>query len=188
VPVYEGSLDNILGIILAHDVLQVTDVEARTRTVKDLMRSGVQFVPESKQVADQLREMQATNSQLAIVVDEYGGVAGIVTIEDLVEEIVGEIRDEHESKVDVVRESENSYLVPGSMDVDRLDELFGLRPEGQEATTVAGLVTEALGHIPKAGEVVEAGGLRFEVLESTDRLVERLRIRSLQPLSSKQPA
>jgi CBS domain containing-hemolysin-like protein len=152
------------------------------------MRPGVQFVPESKRVADQLREMQAANNHLAIVIDEYGGVAGIVTIEDLVEEIVGDIRDEHESKTEFVRESEGSYIVPGSMDVDRLEELFGVRPEGHEATTVAGLVTEVLGRIPKAGETVEAGGLRFEVLDSTDRLVERLRISSLQPLSSKQSA
>jgi len=188
VPVYSDSLDNIIGIILAHDVLQVPDSEARTRTVKDLMRPGVQFVPESKRVADQLREMQAANNHMAIVIDEYGGVAGIVTIEDLVEEIVGDIRDEHESKTEFVRESEGSYIVPGSMDVDKLEELFGVRPEGHEATTVAGLVTEVLGRIPKAGETVEAGGLRFEVLESTDRLVERLRIRSLQPLSNKQSA
>jgi CBS domain containing-hemolysin-like protein len=188
VPVYSDSLDNIIGIILAHDVLQVPDSEARTRTVKDLMRPGVQFVPESKRVTDQLREMQAANNHIAIVIDEYGGVAGIVTIEDLVEEIVGDIRDEHESKVEFVRESAGSYLVPGSMDVDKLEELFGVRPEGHEATTVAGLVTEVLGHIPKAGETVEAGGLRFEVLESTDRLVERLRISSVQPFSSKQSA
>ena len=131
VPVYSGSLDNIVGIMLAHDVLQVTDVEARTRTVKDVMRPGLQFVPESKHVADQLREMQAANNHLAIVIDEYGGVAGIVTIEDLVEEIVGEIRDEHDSKIDLIRESENSYIVPGSMDVDRLDELFGVGPKGR---------------------------------------------------------
>ncbi len=87
-----------MGIVFAHDVLQVADVEARTRTVKDLMRPDPQFVPESKRVTDQLREMQATNNHMAIVVDEYGGVAGVVTIEDLLEEIVGEIRDEHEQR------------------------------------------------------------------------------------------
>ena len=89
---------------------------------------------------------------MAIVVDEYGGVAGVVTIEDLVEEIVGEIRDEREDEADFVRESENSYIVPGNMDVDRLDDLFGVRLDDHEATTVAGLVTELLGRIPQPGE------------------------------------
>jgi putative hemolysin len=188
VPVYAESLDSIIGIILSHDVLQVPDTEARLRTVKDLMRPDVQFVPEGKRVTEQLREMQSTNNHLAVVIDEYGGVAGVVTIEDLVEQIVGEIRDEHESKVDIVPDGENSYIVPGSMDVGRLEDLFGIRPEGHEATTVAGLVTELLGRIPKAGEAVQEDGLRFEVLNSTDRLVERLRITSMRPLSSKQSA
>jgi CBS domain containing-hemolysin-like protein len=188
VPVYNGVLDNVIGIALAHDVLQVSDEEAHTRTLKDLMRTDVQFVPESKRVSDQLREMQAAKNHIAIVLDEYGGVAGVVTIEDMLEEIVGEICDEHEGAVDFIRESESSYVVPGSMEVDRLDDLFGVRPEGHEATTVAGLVTELLGHIPHPGEVAETDGLRFEVLESTDRLVERLRISSVQPISSKQSA
>jgi CBS domain containing-hemolysin-like protein len=188
VPVFRGSLDNIVGILFSHDVLQVPDVEARTRTAAELMRPEVQFVPESKRVTAQLREMQATNNHMAIVIDEYGGVAGVVTIEDLVEEIVGEIRDEHESSADIVREAGDSYIVPGSMDVDRLDDLFRIRPEGHEATTVAGLVTELLGRIPRAGEVVQEDGLRFEVLQSTDRVVERLRIGLAQPISSKQNA
>ncbi|MFB3814112.1 MAG: hemolysin family protein [Terriglobales bacterium] len=188
VPVYDGSLDNIVGIVFAHDVLQVRDVDARTQTVRQLMRGDVQFVPETKRVADQLREMQAANNHMAIVVDEYGGVAGVVTIEDLVEEIVGEIRDEHETKADIIQENEHTYIVPGSMDVDRLDDLFGVRPEGHEATTVAGLVTELLGHIPRPGEVVQEDGLRFEVLKSTDRLVETLRVSSNKSVSSKQSA
>jgi CBS domain containing-hemolysin-like protein len=176
VPVYDGTLDNIVGIIFAHDILQVPDTEARTRTVGELMRTEVKFVPESKLVSDLLRDMQKENVHMAIVIDEYGGVAGLVTIEDLVEEIVGEIRDEHESKSDVIHESDSSYIVPGNMDVDRLDDLFGVRPEGHEATTVAGLVSELLGRIPQRGEVVEEDGLRFEILDSTDRRVERMRI------------
>jgi CBS domain containing-hemolysin-like protein len=175
VPVYEGSIDNIRGIVFAHDVLQVPDSEARTRTVRELMKPAY-FVPESQRVTSLLREMQKENTHMAIVLDEYGGTAGVVTIEDLVEEIVGEIRDEHEAEADIVRESENSYVVPGSMDVDRLEKLFHVRPEEREATTVAGLVSEILGRIPEQGEVVEDNGLRFEILESTDRRVERLRI------------
>ncbi len=180
VPVYEGSIDKIVGILFARDLLQVADAEARTRTVRTLMKPDVVFVPESKRVSDLLREMQKDNIRMEIVIDEYGNVAGLVTIEDMVEEIVGEIRDEREGKADVIRESEHSYIVPGNMDVDRLDDLFGVRPEGHEATTVAGLVSEIAGRIPQAGEIINAEGLRFEVLQSTDRRVERLRISSLQ--------
>ena len=175
IPVYEGSIHHIRGILHTQDVLQVPDTEAHTRTVASLMRTDVYFVPESKLVSDLLREMQRSNIRMAIVVDEYGGVAGLVTIEDLVEEIVGEIGDEHE-KAQVVQDGEDSYIVPGNMDVDRLDELFGIRPEGHESSTIAGLVSELAGRIPKKNEVIEDEGLKFEVLDSTDRRVERVRI------------
>ena len=175
VPVYKDSIHNIKGVVWAQDVLQVPDSEASSRTVDTLMRKDVYFVPESKLGSELLREMQRNNIRMAIVVDEYGGVAGLVTIEDLVEEIVGEIGDEHD-KTDIVRENDRSYIVPGNMDVDRLDELFGVRPEGKESATVAGLVSELAGRIPKQGEVVEESGLRFEVLQSTARRVERVRI------------
>jgi CBS domain containing-hemolysin-like protein len=184
IPVYEGSIHNIKGILYTQDLLQVRDSEAHTRTVDNLMRRDVHFVPESKLVSDLLREMQRSNVRMAIVVDEYGGVAGLVTIEDLVEEIVGEIGDEHE-KAQVVRENDNSYVVPGNMDVDRLDELFGIRPEGRESSTIAGLVSELAGRIPKRGEVIEDDGLKFEVLDSTDRKVERVRITAVEPKQMK---
>ena len=184
IPVYEGSIHNIKGILYTQDLLQVRDSEAHTRTVDNLMRRDVHFVPESKLVSDLLREMQRSNVRMAIVVDEYGGVAGLVTIEDLVEEIVGEIGDEHE-KAQVVRENEHSYVVPGNMDVDRLDELFGIRPEGRESSTIAGLVSELAGRIPKRGEVIEDDGLKFEVLDSTDRKVERVRITTVEPKQMK---
>ena len=180
VPVFEGTIHNIKGIVYAQDVLQVPDTEARTRTVDTLMRKDVYFVPESKSGSDLLREMQKSNIRMAIVVDEYGGVAGLVTIEDLVEEIVGEIGDEHD-KADVLRENDTSYVVPGNMDVDRLSELFGLKPEGKESATVAGLVSELAGRIPQKGEVVEEDGLRFEVLDATERRVKRVRISVVEP-------
>jgi putative hemolysin len=183
VPVYRDSIHNIVGILHAQDVLQVPDSEAHVRTVESLMRPDVYFVPESKLGSDLLREMRKNNIRMAIVVDEYGGVAGLVTIEDLVEEIVGEIGDEHDTQV--VKEGEHSYIVPGNMDVDHLDELFGVRPEGKEAATVAGLVSELAGRIPQKGEVIEEDGLRFEVLESTDRRVERVRITTVQPQQMK---
>jgi putative hemolysin len=144
----------------------------------------VYFVPESKLGSDLLREMQKNNVRMAIVVDEYGGVAGLVTIEDLVEEIVGEISDEHE-KMEVIRETDSSYIVPGNMDVDRLSEMFGVRPVGTESATVAGLVSELAGRIPHRGEVVEEDGLRFEVLDATERRVERVRISLAKPTQMK---
>ena len=128
IPVYAGTIDHIVGIVNAHDVLQLTDAEAKVRTVATIMKSDVRFTPETKRVSDLLREMQRDNVRMEVVIDEYGAVAGVVTIEDMVEEIVGEIRDEHD-KAEVVKEAENTYVVPGSMDVDRLDELFGVHPD-----------------------------------------------------------
>jgi CBS domain containing-hemolysin-like protein len=144
------------------------------------MRKEVFFVPEMKLGSDLLREMQKKKLRMAIVIDEYGGVAGLVTIEDLVEEIVGEITDEHEA-AQVVRESDSSYLVPGNMDVDRLEELLGVRPERRGAATVAGLVSELAGRIPKKGEIIEDDGLRLEVLQATERRVERVRVSIVGP-------
>jgi CBS domain containing-hemolysin-like protein len=184
VPVFESNIDNIVGVVYAQDVLQIPDTEAHSRTVASLMRKDVYFVPETKLGSDLLREMQKKKVRLAIVIDEYGGVAGLVTIEDLVEEIVGEISDEHEA-AQVVRENETSYLVPGNMDVDRLAELLGVRPERKDATTVAGLVSEIAGRIPKKGDVIEEENLRIEVLQATDRRVERVRVSVANPQQMK---
>jgi CBS domain containing-hemolysin-like protein len=175
IPVYEEDLDHIGGIVYAKDVLQVTDTEARSKTVRDLMKTDVYFVPETKMSSELLREMQRDNTRLAMVVDEYGGVAGLVTIEDLVEEIVGELRDEHE-KSEIVKESDTSYILNGNTDVDLLEKLLGVRPEEKEATTIAGLVSELAGHIPQAGEIFEENGLKFEVLDGTERRVDRVRV------------
>jgi CBS domain containing-hemolysin-like protein len=175
IPVYEGSIDHIVGIVNSHDVLQLTDLEAKVKAVTSIMKTDVHFTPETKKVSDLLREMQRDNIRMEVVIDEYGAVAGVVTIEDMVEEIVGEIRDEHD-KAEVIQESPNTYVLPGSIDVDRLNELFGFRIEDRESTTVAGLVSEIAGRIPQPGEVVTDDGLRFEVLESTDRKVLRVRV------------
>ena len=183
IPVYNGNIDHIVGIMYSKDLLQVSDADAATTTVGDLMKTEVYFVPETKMSSDLLREMQQQNIRLAIIADEYGSVAGLVTIEDLVEEIVGEIRDEHE-KSDVVKESDTSYIFNGNTDLDLLDKLLGgVRSDQREATTIAGLVSELAGHIPAAGEVFEEDGLRFEVLEATERRVERVRV-SLQNISA----
>jgi CBS domain containing-hemolysin-like protein len=180
VPVYDGSLDQITGIAFAHDLLRVSDEAARTRKVSSIQRPGA-MVPETKKVNELLREMQREKQHMRIVIDEYGGVAGLVTIEDLLEEIVGSIADEHEEDEleSPKRDADGSWLVPGSLEIARLEDLFGEQwemPEDYEATTVAGLVSEIAGRIPMPGEVVEEDGLRFEVLASTDRRIERLRV------------
>jgi CBS domain containing-hemolysin-like protein len=151
--------------------------------VASLQRPAV-FVPETKRVYELLREMQREKQHMRIVIDEYGGVSGLVTIEDLLEEIVGEIHDEHEVDAEPQREPHGVWLVTGNFPVDRLPELFGEQAslsdlgEAYEATTLGGLVSEIEGRIPLAGEVVvlEEAGLRMEVVASTDRRVERLRV------------
>jgi putative hemolysin len=216
VPVYSNSLDNITGIIFAHDLLQIPDSEASARSVAQLQRPAA-FVPETKRVAELLREMQREKQHMSIVIDEYGGVAGLVTIEDLIEAIVGEIADEHDTAEDddtPVREEGGSYIVSGSFEISRLRDLFAEElgdstrpaediesadaedfveresredlpelhlPEHYESTTVGGLVSEMAGHIPLPGEVVEEDGLRLEVLASTDRRIDRIRVSLTDP-------
>jgi CBS domain containing-hemolysin-like protein len=183
VPVYAESLDNVTGIAFAHDLLQITDEEARTRTVASIQRPAA-FVPETKRGYELLREMQREKQHMRIVIDEYGGVAGLVTIEDLLEQIVGDIHDEHETEVkseEPQREESGAWVVPGDFPADQLGDLFGETVElgeGVEATTVGGLVSEIEGRIPLPGEMVELkpARLRMEVVASTDRRVERVRL------------
>jgi CBS domain containing-hemolysin-like protein len=183
VPVYSGTLDNVTGIAFAHDLLQIADEEARTRTVASIQRPAV-FVPETKRGYELLREMQREKQHMRIVIDEYGGVAGLVTIEDLLEQIVGNIRDEHEVETAVEepqRELGGAWLVPGNFPVDQLSDLSGTQIElgdNYEATTLAGLVSEIEGRIPHAGEVVvlDPSGVRIEIVVSTDRRIDRLRV------------
>jgi CBS domain containing-hemolysin-like protein len=181
VPVYRETLDQVTGIAYSHDLLQIPDSVAATRTVASIQRPAA-FVPEVKKVNELLREMQRAKHHMRIVIDEYGGVAGLVTIEDLLEEIVGSITDEHEQDFEgeePIAEPGGAWIVPGSLDVERLEELMGAtwqKPEDYEATTVAGLVSETAGRIPSAGEVIEDEHLRFEVLASTDRRIERVRV------------
>jgi CBS domain containing-hemolysin-like protein len=183
VPVYAGSLDNVTGIAFSHDLLQIADVEARTRTVASIKRAGA-FVPETKRGYELLREMQREKQHMRIVIDEYGSVSGLVTIEDLLEQIVGNIRDEHEDEVSTEepqREPGGSWLVPGGFPVGQLGDLFGGPVEvgeGYEAATLGGLISEIEGRIPMSGEVVmiESIGVRTEVVASTGRRVERVRV------------
>jgi len=183
IPVFAGTLDNITGLAFAHDLLQITDIEARERTVATIKRPA-EFVPETKKGYELLREMQLEKQHMRVVIDEYGGVAGLVTIEDLLEQIVGNIRDEHDDDghaEEPVREASGSWLVPGSFPADQLADLVG-EPvdfdEPHETTTLGGLVSEIAGRIPAAGDFVtiEPADLRVEILASTGRRIERMRI------------
>jgi putative hemolysin len=150
--------------------------DLQSKSLRNLMRP-IPLVPETKKVSELLREMQHEGSHMVVVVDEYGNTAGLATMEDLVEEILGEIRDEHEPDRDVRAEGENIFVAAGSLDVDRLQDLLGFRPEhGTESTTVAGLLTEWLGHVPQVGEAVERDGIRIEVLAGNERKVDQVRV------------
>jgi CBS domain containing-hemolysin-like protein len=180
VPTYRGTLDNVTGIAFAHDVLQILDTDAGRTPLESIQRPA-SFVPETKPVSDLLREMQRQKQHMQIVIDEYGNVAGLVTIEDLLEEIVGDISDEHEHETNDEPHPDGmgGFVVPGGFEVSQLDTLW----PGEEialpetsATTVGGMVLDVAGRIPLRGEVVSAGALRVEVLESTRRSVEWVRV------------
>ena len=180
IPVYEGDLEEIIGIVYARDLLQIPEREHARRTVRELTRPAL-FVPETKLGSRLLKEMQQKNQQMAIAVDEYGSVAGVVTIEDLVEEIVGEIGEEDRPPApDVVRENDGSLILRGSVSLEKLRELFSVEVEmahDQPAMTVAGLLNRVAGHVPAPGERIDCDGLRFEVLEANQRKVLRVRAR-----------
>lgn len=187
VPVFESALDDVAGVVYSHDVMEVPERDAGRRVVRELVRP-VLMVPESKFGSELLREMQAKHQQIAIVIDEYGLVAGVVTIEDLVEEIVGEIGEERRKPVpDVVREAADSLLFRGSVPIEKLEEMLSIEVDPErtgDATTIAGLLNHLAGHVPRPGEVVETDGLRFEILEANQRKVLRLRARRLPAVSS----
>jgi putative hemolysin len=181
IPIFEGNIDQMVGFVHVRDMFELDEEERAGKKVRDLRRE-IPLVPETKPVNDLLRDMQDHGKHIAIVVDEYGNTAGLVTMEDMVEVIVGEIHDEHEPERDVEEESEGVYLVSGSFDVDRLHDLFDFRaPEDTESTTVGGLVTEWLGRVPVPGEIIERDGLHVEVVAGNERRVERLRITKMPP-------
>ncbi|HEY6464385.1 MAG TPA: hemolysin family protein [Candidatus Acidoferrales bacterium] len=183
VPAYENSLDDVIGIAMSRDVLEVSERDSTRRTVRELMRPAM-FVPESKFGSELLKEMQRKSQQMAIVIDEYGLIGGVVTVEDLVEEIVGEIGEEDRRPApEVVRESSGSAVLRGSVAVNRLGEIFGIEmpqiEEHSNAATVAGLLNSIAGHVPRTGEAIDFDGLRFEVLEANQRKVLRVRARPI---------
>ncbi len=175
VPVYEGSIDQVIGFVHSRDMFELEEEERRRRTARDLLRP-IRFLPETKPVSDLVKEMQDDRAHMAIVIDEYGHTAGLVTLEDLVEEVFGEIRDEHEPGLDAAPDA-GGYLVSGNFGIDRLEGLLQVRLAGEtESTTVGGLIMEWLGRVPRAGEAVERDGLRLEVLAADELRVEQVRI------------
>jgi CBS domain containing-hemolysin-like protein len=180
IPVYHDQIDNIDGIVYVRDLLAFCEEGKMNTPVIACMRP-VYFVPESKSVRALLEEMQKAQVQIAMVVDEYGGLAGLVTIEDIIEEILGEIEDEDEGADDshVVREADGSYLVDGSAEIRKVEVLFDREVEADDFTTVAGLIINELGHVPAAGEKLALKGLEFEVIEADSKRVNRVRLRRI---------
>jgi CBS domain containing-hemolysin-like protein len=184
IPVYEGTIDQIIGFVHVRDMFELDEDQRVNRTVRELIRP-IRFVPETKPVNDLMREMQQDNTHMVIVVDEYGNTAGLASMEDLVEVILGEIRDEHEPDSDVQEDGQGGYIVSGSFDVARLSDLLEFHPEEDlESTTVGGLVTEWLGRVPQPGESVEREGIHIDILASDELRVAQVRVRRSQPVSS----
>lgn len=172
-PVYEGSIDHVIGVVLARDFWRARR-DRRNLGLPSLIRS-IPFVPETKDIEHLLREMQRQGTHIAVVLDEYGGTAGLVTVEDLVEQIVGEIQDEHEVAAAEIEEEESGrVLLAGRVLVADVNERFGLHLPEEEYTTVAGLVMGRLGRIAEVGDRVEFGGGYFEVLNMSGRRIERV--------------
>jgi CBS domain containing-hemolysin-like protein len=180
-PIYSGQMDNIEGVIYVRDLLKYWQLGEANRRCIEIARPTY-FVPETKPIDELLPEMQKAKTPMAIVINEYGGLAGLVTIEDLVEEIVGEIEDEDEpepqaTEADIFEEAE-SVVARGHVEVGKIERRFDVDLAADDFTTVAGLVINELGHLPAVGEEITFRGLRFEVLEADERRVSRVRIRN----------
>jgi len=178
-PVYNGQMDNIEGVIYVRDLLKYWQLGETGRRSVDIARPTY-FVPETKPIDELLPEMQKAKTPMAIVINEYGGLAGLVTIEDLVEEIVGEIEDEdepepQETEADIVDETEG-VVARGHVEIAKIERRFDVELAADDFTTVAGLVINELGHLPAVGEEIAFRGLRFEVVEADERRVSRVRI------------
>lgn len=179
IPVFRESIDNIEGIIYVRDLLQAWAAGREDETIDGMLRDAY-LVPETKSAAELLKKMQIDHVQIAIVIDEYGGVAGIVTVEDIVEEIVGEIEDEdieEEEIIEIIEGADGYYDVIGSTDIDKIERLFGLELEDEDYTTVAGMITSDLGYVPKVGEKLSLRGIDAEVLKADEKRLQVIRLR-----------
>jgi CBS domain containing-hemolysin-like protein len=178
-PVFTENLDNILGIVVVKDLIQRTDVPDDGHLVREVMRPAA-FVPETKRVVDLLREFQQTRFQLALVVDEYGGTAGLVTVEDVLEELVGEIRDEYDLEAEpIVREAGDTFVFSGKVGIGEMAERLGVEIEDGDFETVGGFVLARVGRVPAVGERFELDGLDVAILEAERRRIHKVRVRRL---------
>jgi magnesium and cobalt exporter, CNNM family len=178
-PVYRESIDQIEGVIYVRDLLQAWADGKNSQPLSNIVRDAF-FVPETITASDLLKSMQASHTQIAIVIDEYGGVAGLVTVEDIVEEIVGEIEDEDTGQEEIIEiiEGEGGYYdVIGSTEIDNIERLFGIDLEDEDYTTIAGLVTTEAGYVPKPGEKLNLRGLDIEILRADEKKLSLLRLR-----------
>ncbi len=174
IPVYDGSLDNIVGIIHQKDFYE--EVIDKKRKLSDILQKAV-FVAPTMKISNLLRELQKEQTHIAVVVDEYGGTAGLVTMEDILEELVGEIWDEHDEVVeDVVEEAENTFLVQGTVILDDFFEIVDIEEEESDADTVSGWIMEKLGHIPEENESFEYNGLKITITETQNRRIVEVKI------------
>jgi putative hemolysin len=180
-PVYRNLIDEIEGIVYVRDLLAYCELGKDTAPVTVCMRPAYS-VPESKPIDALFKEMQKAKVQMAMVIDEYGGVAGLVTIEDIIEEILGEIEDEDRATPDqdMVKGEDGSYLVDGRAEIRRVEILYNREVEADDFTTVAGLLINELGHLPKIGEKLEFKGLQFEVVDADNKQVNRVRLKQLE--------
>jgi CBS domain containing-hemolysin-like protein len=185
IPVYRDQIDTIEGIVYVRDLLMFCEAEKMSLRVTRCMRPAY-FVPESKSVRELLEDMQKAKVQIAIVIDEYGGVAGLVTIEDIIEEILGEIEDEDEGTPadEIIQSEDGSYLIDGSAEIRKVELIFDKEVEADDFTTVAGLIINELGHVPAVGEKLNFKGLQFEVVEADGKRVNRVRLKSIDEPTS----
>ena len=186
IPVYKDNLDNVLGFVFAKDLVTLDGVQGTSRIVPQLLRPA-HVVPEGKRVAELLRELQVKQVQSAIVVDEYGGTAGLVTIEDLLEEIVGEIRDEYDDESEpIVDEGDGTFVFLATVSVGDMVEHLGVAVERDGFETVGGYLLTRLGRVPTVGETLEIDGLVVEVLEAERRRVRKVRVHRRDAVRSAQ--
>lgn len=181
-PVYRESIDNIEGMIYVRDLLAALATGRKEHSVETIMRDAF-FVPETKTAAELLKNMQVNHVQIAIVIDEYGGVAGLITVEDILEEIVGEIEDEdteQEEIIEIVQGEDGYWDVLGSTEIDKIERIFDADLEDEDYTTIAGLVTSEAGYVPKAGEKLMLRGLAVEILKADEKKLHLLRLRKAE--------
>ena len=188
-PVYQVSRDEIEGILLAKDIIpHLAKGETQALPIQSMLRPAV-FIPETKRLNVLLRDFRSSRHHMAVVVDEYGGVSGLVTIEDVLEQIVGEIDDEHDADDDdsyVKQQGDNEFAVKAVMPIEDFNETFGTAYHDEEFDTVGGLLLKGLGHLPRVGESMTLDGIRFEVLSADGRRIDLVRVDVSQRLPDAQ--